>query len=110
MAAPSKQKLVEEYINAREAFEALEAKVKKALGTLPVGTYPIAGVNVQVKAGANRFQKDQFETKYASDKHPEYYTPAPDLAKIKPKFAAIELDQFYKRDNPSIVIPRRKEK
>lgn len=108
MAAPSKQKLIENYLAAREAFEKAEAAAKKALSSLPPGTYPIAGVNVQVKAGSKLFQKGEFESKYPADTNPEYYSLTVDTEKVKPRFAQIELDQFYKTGAPSVVIPTRK--
>lgn len=108
MAAPSKQKLVENYLVAKAAFEKAEAAAKKVLSELPPGTYPIAGVNVQVKAGSKLFQKGEFETKYTAEDHPEFYVPAVDITKVKESFAPIELDQFYKTGAPSVVIPSRK--
>lgn len=108
MATVSKQKLVENYLDAREAFEKAEAAVKKELAKLDPGSYPIAGVNVQVKEGSRLFQKTDFETKYPAEDHPEYYTPTVDKTKVDEQFAPIELEQFYKRGASSVVIPKRK--
>ena len=86
-----------------------QGKIKAIIAKdLPLGTHPIAGVNVQVKSGSKLFQKAEFETKYTPEDHPEYYAPTVDITKVKESFAPIELDQFYKEGASSVVIPKRK--
>ena len=112
MAQPSKQKLVEEYLTLQDTIDKAterQGKIKAIIAKdLPLGTHPIAGVNVQVKSGSKLFQKAEFETKYTPEDHPEYYAPTVAIDVVKASFAPIELDQFYKTGAPSVVIPKRK--
>lgn len=112
----SKVKMVEEAIELQAQVKQAEARIKEIKDALaadlePGRSYPIAGVDVQVKKGQRRFDAKKFMEKYPTDQRTnlKFYTRTVDQAEVKKRFSDIELDQFHNYGAPSVVIPARKE-
>lgn len=112
----SKVKLVEEAIKLQAEIKKSEARVKEIKAKLaedlaPGRSYPIAGVDVQVKNGSKTFKPALFEKKYPQDQRTnlKFYKRTVDRKEVDKRFSQVELDQFFEVGSPSVVIPARKE-
>lgn len=103
------EQLAAEYTKRAEAVAAdveRMSEIKAILADhLTTGSHDLAGVAVQVRAGARRLDSKKLAEAHPFDRHPEFYSVQLDTAKAKEWLSPKQLEVFQSVGRPTVVFP-----